>query len=43
MNNNIFIFGGVDTSQQRFNDLFSYEVENRKWSSIEVTGAVMPQ
>ena len=43
MNSTIFIFGGVDTSQQRFNDLFSYEVENRKWSCIDTTGVVPQQ
>jgi leucine-zipper-like transcriptional regulator 1 len=34
----IFIFGGVDTQQQRFHDLFSYETETRKWSEIETIG-----
>lgn len=34
----IFIFGGVDTQQQRFNDLFSYETETRKWSEVETIG-----
>jgi N-acetylneuraminic acid mutarotase len=28
----------VDTQQQRFNDLFSYETETRKWSEIETIG-----
>lgn len=40
MKKKIFIFGGVDTSQQRFNDLFSYEVEGRKWSAEDTTGVV---
>ena len=43
MNKTIFIFGGVDTNQQRFNDLFSYEVENRKWSAVETTGPTPQQ
>jgi hypothetical protein len=34
----IFIFGGVDTQQQRFNDIFSYETETRKWSEVETHG-----
>lgn len=34
----IFIFGGVDTQQQRFNDIFSYETDNRKWQEIETLG-----
>lgn len=34
----IFIFGGVDTQQLRFNDLFSYETETRKWQEIETLG-----
>lgn len=40
MKNTIFIFGGVDTVPQRFNDLFSYEVETRKWTQIEVKGQI---
>ena len=43
MKKTIFIFGGVDTSQQRFNDLFSYEVETRKWSEIDTSGVVPQQ
>ena len=43
LKNTIFIFGGVDTSQQRFNDLFSYETETRKWSEIESKGQVPQQ
>ena len=40
MKKTIFIFGGVDTSQVRFNDMFSYEVETRKWTGIETSGIV---
>ena len=28
------IFGGVDTDQKRFNDLFTYDIEKRKWTAI---------
>ena len=40
LKNTIFIFGGVDTSQKRFNDLFSYELETRKWQEIDAKGQV---
>jgi hypothetical protein len=31
----MIIFGGVDTQQTRFNDIFTYEFEKRKWTKIE--------
>eukprot|EP00347_Sterkiella_histriomuscorum_P009022 403342827 len=34
----MIVFGGVDTDQQRFNDLFIYEIEKRRWSAIQTTG-----
>lgn len=36
----IIIFGGVDTSQQRFNDLFKFNVDLRRWEEVTVTGQV---
>ena len=43
MQNTIFIFGGVDTNPERFNDLYSYEIESRKWTCINTTGMVPQQ
>ena len=40
LKNTIFIFGGVDTSQKRFNDLYSYELETRKWQEIDAKGQI---
>ena len=37
-NQSMIIFGGVDTSQQRFNDVFSYDIEKRKWTQVSTTG-----
>lgn len=36
--NEIIIFGGVDTSQQRFNDLYKFNVDQRRWEELKVTG-----
>lgn len=36
--NEIIIFGGVDTSQKRFNDLFCFNVKLRQWDELSVTG-----
>ena len=47
----MIIFGGVDTEQKRyaflriisyhrFNDLFSYEFEQRRWTYIDTTGNI---
>lgn len=37
-NNTMIIFGGVDTEQKRFNDLFSYEFDKRTWTTVSVSG-----
>jgi len=34
------IFGGVDTNSLRFNDLFSYDFEKRKWTQLQAGGQV---
>jgi N-acetylneuraminic acid mutarotase len=36
----IIIFGGVDTNQQRFNDLYSFNIEQRSWQAHSVTGHI---
>ena len=33
-NQNLYIFGGVDTSQQRFNDIYSFDIEKRYWAKL---------
>jgi hypothetical protein len=38
----MYIFGGVDTSQQRFNDLYSFDLEKRVWNLVETKGK-LPQ
>ena len=38
----IFLFGGVDTNQHRFNDVLSFEIEHRKWTRLDCKGE-MPQ
>mmetsp|Transcript_14690 Transcript_14690/g.14310 ORF Transcript_14690/g.14310 Transcript_14690/m.14310 type:complete len:320 (+) Transcript_14690:639-1598(+) len=37
-NSQMIVFGGVDTNQQRFNDLFTYDFEKRKWTMTPTTG-----
>jgi N-acetylneuraminic acid mutarotase len=39
----ILIFGGVDTTQQRFNDIFVYDSEGRLWDGLAVTGTLPQQ
>lgn len=34
----LFIFGGINQAQRKFNDLFEYCVTNREWTQIEGTG-----
>ena len=34
----LFIFGGVDKTQTRYNDLYEYNIERRDWSVKRVTG-----
>ena len=34
-NQSMIIFGGVDTQKTRFNDIFTYEFDKRKWTNIE--------
>lgn len=34
----LFIFGGVNKTQTRYNDLYEYSVNRREWSSKRVTG-----
>jgi len=34
----MIVFGGVDTNQQRFNDVYSYNIEKRKWTLVTTTG-----
>jgi N-acetylneuraminic acid mutarotase len=38
----MFIFGGVDTNRMRFNDVYQFEIEQRKWRKIETNGE-LPQ
>ena len=40
VNQKMYIFGGVDTSKQRFNDFYSYDVEKRLWVKEEPTGDI---
>lgn len=35
---NIYIFGGVDTNQQRFNDIHQFDIEQRRFTKIDTTG-----
>ena len=39
---NLYIFGGVDTNQQRFNDVHQFDIEQRRFSKVETSGE-MPQ
>lgn len=34
----MIIFGGVDTDQVRFNDVFTYEFEKRRWAHLNTAG-----
>ena len=34
----MFIFGGVDKSQHRYDDLYEFNFEKREWRHIEATG-----
>lgn len=36
----LFIFGGVDKQQQRYNDLYEFHIQKREWSSKRVTGQI---
>ena len=36
----MYIFGGVDTKQLRYNDLYSYDVERRNWTLEEPEGTI---
>ncbi len=38
--NQIIIFGGVDTSKQRFNDLFIFDTSTRLWEEIKASGVL---
>jgi len=40
INSKMYIFGGVDTKQTRFDDLYSYDIEKRFWQKEFVTGNV---
>ena len=35
---NIYIFGGVDTNQQRFNDIHQFDIDQRRFMKIDTTG-----
>lgn len=39
-NNKMYIFGGVDTHQQRFDDMFSFDIDKRFWVREAVSGTV---
>jgi len=41
--NQIIIFGGVDTNQKRFNDLFIYDCDTRLWGEQSTTGQAPQQ
>jgi len=36
--NSLFVFGGIGTNQQKFNDLHEYNFDCRKWIYIESMG-----
>ncbi len=36
----MYLFGGVDTHQTRYNDLIQYEFSSRHWKIVETTGSV---
>jgi hypothetical protein len=36
----MFIFGGVDKNQTRYDDLFEFNFERREWRSIETYGNI---
>lgn len=42
VNSKMYIFGGVDTQQVRFDDLYSYDIEKRFWTK-EVESGVIPK
>lgn len=36
----LFIFGGVDKSQRRFNDLHEYNIQHKEWTAKRVEGEI---
>lgn len=38
----LFIFGGIDQKQHKFNDLHEFRLEKNEWRSVEVRGLIMP-
>ncbi|CAD7960621.1 unnamed protein product [Amoebophrya sp. A120] len=38
--NSMYVFGGVDKDQKRFNDLYQFDFFQRRWSYVDVIGAV---
>lgn len=36
----MIVFGGVDTESMRYNELYSYEFDKRKWTLIQTNGEV---
>ena len=38
--NTMIVFGGVDTNSVRFNELYSYEFDKRKWTLLETNGDI---
>lgn len=36
----MYIFGGVDTTKQRFNDFYSYDIDKRLWLKEECSGDI---